>query len=145
MKIVYRSRIDWFMKSALVLIAVTTFAPIYWMEKDNEPFYSILTYVIIMVLVLVFMLHLIRTTHYTFEEDKLICKSGFFRKSIDYDAIRKIESGTQLYAGWKMSLALKGIIIHYDRFDDILLSPENEKQFIQELLKRNPSIELKIS
>jgi hypothetical protein len=131
------------MKSALVLVAVTTFAPIYWMEKDNEPFYSILTYVIIMVSVLVFMLHLTLTTHYTFEEDKLVCKSGFFRKSINYDAIRKIESGTQFYAGWKMSLALKGIIIHYNRYDDILISPENEAQFIQELIKRNSNIEIK--
>lgn len=143
MKTIYRSRIDWFMKSALVLMIVATFGPIYWMMNDNESSYSVFAYVGIMGLTLGFMLHLVFSTSYTFHEDRLICRSGFFKKEIHYVGIRKIEKGNQLYAGWKMTLALKGIIIHYDRFDDILLSPEDEKEFIQELLVRNPSIELK--
>lgn len=133
------------MKSALVLMFILTFAPIYWMQQDQEPLYSIITYLTIMLLTLLFMLHLVFTTYYTFEGDQLICRAGFFRKEIDIASIRKIETGSQWYAGWKMALALKGIIVHYGRWDDVLISPEDQDAFIAELTGRNRSIEVKSS
>ncbi len=144
MKVEFKSRLDWFMKSALVLMVIATVVPIYWMKIDNEPFYSLLIYALIMGITLLFMIHLVFTSRYIFEDEKLICKFGFFKKEIEYSQIRKIESGTQIYAGWKMALALKGIIIHYNRFDDLLVSPEEQDRFIEELKKRNPQIELQL-
>ena len=42
----------------------------------------------------------------------------------------------------KASLALTGLIIKYNRWDDLFISPQNQDQFIAELQKINPEIKV---
>jgi hypothetical protein len=44
--------------------------------------------------------------------------------------------------GWKLALSAKGIIISSKTGMDILISPENEEEFIADLLKINPEIKI---
>jgi hypothetical protein len=89
-----------------------------------------------------FLFSLIPTTYYDIKEDQLLCKTLFFNKKLTIDSIRKIDVGNSLYAGMKMSLALKGIIIHFNKYDEIYISPENQEEFVQHLVKINPQIEI---
>lgn len=85
-------------------------------------------------------LSLPKTTHYTFEEDALICRSSFLKRTITYSSITKISEHKGLYAGWKFSLSSKGLLVHYNKFDELYISPEDQDQFIQDLLSFNPTI-----
>jgi hypothetical protein len=52
-----------------------------------------------------------------------------------------VEKQTSLFAGWKISTAYKGVIITYNKYDELLISPENEEKFLLEVTNRiNKSI-----
>ncbi len=90
----------------------------------------------ILTLLGVFFYAIVKTTYFVFEAEQLVCHSFFFKRKIPYSTIRKIEKQKGLYAGLKMSTAMKGLVIYYNQFDDLLISPERENDFIIELEKR---------
>jgi hypothetical protein len=79
---------------------------------------------------------ILKTTYYTITETQLVCHFLGFKKRIDLDQIRKIEPQHGLYAGLKLSTAWKGIVVHYGKWDEILISPADETAFIQEIKQR---------
>jgi hypothetical protein len=90
---------------------------------------------ILISLALLFFL-IFKTTYFVFEECQLVCRSLFFKRSISYSDIGKIEKQKGIYAGFKMSTAWKGLVLHYNKYDELLVSPEREDEFIQEIKNR---------
>lgn len=84
-------------------------------------------------------------TKYKIKENKLYYCSGPIRGKIDILKINKIESVKTWYVTsiLKPALGSYGLTITYNRFDDIYISPKNKEDFIAELLKINPNIQLK--
>lgn len=72
-----------------------------------------------------------KSTRYTFLEEELLCQTLIFKKRIPYSSFRKVEAANGLYAGWKMSTAWKSLLVCYNKYDELLISPENENQFIE--------------
>lgn len=103
----------------------------------NENDYSVIWpfSVVLFFLALLFYL-IIKTTYFVFEENQLVCRSLFFKRNISYFDIRKVEKQKGLYAGLKMSTAWKGLVIHYNKYDELLISPEREDEFIMEVENR---------
>ena len=58
------------------------------------------------------------------------------KKKIPLNSIRKVEKQIGLFAGWKISTAYKGVIIHYNKYDELLISPDKEQIFISEINHR---------
>lgn len=122
----------------LMVFLMVLFGLIIWMDLQtfiNKPFL-----LLPMLSPLTLMLWICVDTHYKIKNDQLICKSGFFKKKINLGSIKKIQMGKTMWAGFKMATALKGLIIYYNTYDDIYISPKNQKKFIAELLKINPEI-----
>ena len=84
----------------------------------------------------VFFLAILKTTYYTITETQLVCHFLGFKKRIDLEQIRKIEPQHGIYAGLKLSTAWKGIVVHYGKWNEILISPADEADFIQEIQRR---------
>lgn len=84
-------------------------------------------------------------TKYKIKESKLYYCSGPIRGKIDILKINKIENVKTWYVTsiLKPALGSYGLTITYNRFDDIYISPKNKEDFIAELLKINPDIQLK--
>lgn len=81
-------------------------------------------------------------TDYRIEADTLYYRSGFFRGKVSISSIRKIERNHTLWAGYKAAAATRGLVIHYNRFDDLYVTPEAEAEFLQALREINPRIEM---
>lgn len=81
-------------------------------------------------------------TKYSINAEILCFYSGPFRGKININSIRKIEhhSGLIVPVTYKPALDTKGLIIYYNSFDDIYISPKEEDVFLEELLKINPNI-----
>ncbi len=90
---------------------------------------------VLVILTLLFYL-IVKTTYFVFEEYQLVCRSLFFKRSIFYSDIKKIEKQKGLYVGFKMSTAWKGLVVHYNKYDELLVSPEREEEFIQDIQHR---------
>lgn len=137
---VFKSKIDWFFKGFILLFFGIGIVGAIFLVKSNENSKDILFFQVFFIGLGFFFYVLKRTTNYTFKDDFLFCRSAIFHKSLPYSSIRKIEVGTKLYGGLKLSTSLHGLVIHYNKFDDLFISPENQELFIEKLVVLNPSI-----
>lgn len=79
-------------------------------------------------------------TFYKIKDNKLIYRSGYMHGEIDINTIKEIIKGKTRWIGLKPALATGGIIIKYNRFDDVYLAPKNNEELIADLLKLNGNI-----
>ena len=136
----FKTKVDWFYKSIiLILLAVFIVGEVSIYHNENT--FEAVIFGLIFLLIISFLIAAILTTHFTFESDHLLCKFSLWKKKIPYATIKKIErQQSVLYGGWKMSTAIKGLIITYNSYDELLISPENEDAFI---IKLNSKIQHK--
>jgi hypothetical protein len=102
-------------------------------EKDCT---VLIPFSIVLVLLAILFYSSLKTTYFILDQEKLICRSLIFKKEIPYSKIRKIERQQGLYAGIKFSTAWNGLIVFYNKYDEILISPEKEVLFIKEIHSR---------
>lgn len=79
-------------------------------------------------------------TFYKIENNELIYRSGFIRGRIDIRKITKVFKGKTNWVGLKPALATNGLIIRYNKFDEIYISPENNDELIAGLVAVNREI-----
>ena len=84
----------------------------------------------------------LRTTFYTIDEEYLVCHIFGFKKRIRVSEIRRIEPQKGFYTGLKINTAWKGIVVTYGKWDEILISPAQEQQFIEALKTKNPTLQV---
>ncbi|CAM4301830.1 PH domain-containing protein [Flavobacterium terrigena] len=84
------------------------------------------------------------TTYYEIREDFLIVSLFFYKTKIKTSEIRSIKYSNSIIKTnlYKPGFDHKGIEIRYHKYDDIFISPKNRDQFIAQLQKINPNIEI---
>lgn len=97
---------------------------------------------VILFLIVAFLLWIWIDTGYSIREKRLFYRSGPFRGSIPVSRIRELVNNRTLWSGLKPALATKGIIVRYNRYDEIYISPSNRREFIQALLAINGEIKV---
>lgn len=95
---------------------------------------------IILIGSLAFILHLFFRTIYVVDSTgKLIIKSGiFFSTEVDINKIKSIEETNNILAAPAPSL--DRLSLKYGKYDEILISPKNKKEFVSTITKINPSV-----
>jgi hypothetical protein len=141
---VFKPKKDWFFPVVLLFVGVIYSAVAVYVlieEEDHSSIYGLgLVFFLLMLLFLVIQ----KTTSYRIDsENKLICKMLFLKKIISISEIKSIEDSNGLYVGWKMNTSWKCLVVKYNKYDELLISPAEEFEFIQALLKLNPLINVK--
>jgi hypothetical protein len=128
--------------TALVWMVAIGLLIVVFIEKPKAEAPSIYIFNCIMISIIVTLIWILLDTKYCIIEDTISFNSGPFRGNISINSIRKIEhhSGLIVPVTYKPALDTKGLIIHYNNFDDIYFSPKEEDLFLEELLKINPNI-----
>lgn len=90
-----------------------------------------------------FIIYVIKATIYKIHNKILYIKSSFFFcKTLPIKEIRKIEEVANLISSPAMSI--KRLELFYGKYDSILISPKNKKDFIKTILLINNNIEIKL-
>lgn len=128
------------MMAIVYIILIGGTIPVIW-EDDIIALYLIIG---INSIILGLLTWLILETHYKIDAKNLIWKSGPFNGTIPIATIKKIEfhKGIVVPVIWKPALSHVGLIITYNNYDDIYISPENREEFVKRLTKINPNITL---
>jgi len=135
MKNVYKSGISYWLFGILILVFSTITV---LLILDNAPWFALL----LIIAVFIFVIQLFINTYYVIDKESLKIKSGFlYNAIIDIHSIRKIEESNSPLSSPAASFDRLEII--YNKYDSILISPKDKHSFIQDILKINPTIEIK--
>jgi hypothetical protein len=93
-------------------------------------------------IVLLLFIWMLYNTYYVIKDNQLFYRSAFLKGAISIDAIYEIERNKTMYAGLKPALATKGLIVKYNKYDDIYLSPKDTDRFVEVLTQINPAIKI---
>lgn len=128
--------------TALMWIIAIGLTIVIFIKKPDDQEPSIYIFYAIIIPIVASLIWILLDTKYILKENKIFYNSGPFRGTIAIESIRKIEhhSGIIVPVTFKPALNTKGLIIHYNSFDDIYISPKQEDFFLEELLKVNPNI-----
>ncbi len=97
---------------------------------------------ILISLVIGFLLWLNFGTEYELTQTELKYKSGPIRGKIEIERIREIIKGKTLWSGLKPATARNGLIIKYDKYEEIYISPKTNETFIEKILEFNKNIQI---
>lgn len=143
----YKSLVSKWTIVMFFLIVLIMVAPLFFMEdlsvKDlkDTGFWS---YLGITFLVIGLFLWIYFGTYYKIDNGFLYHRSAIFRGKMKISSIRKItyHSGWYVPVVYKPSTDTVGVIITYNKFEDIYFSPKERDKFVEDLLKLNPKIEI---
>jgi hypothetical protein len=132
---IYKSKIGLELVIPLVLIFGTVLAQ----AISQKPNWIEIT---ILFAVIFFVIHMFMTTNYTIESGELKIRCGFlYHKTIDIKSIKKITETNDLLSSPATSLDRLEII--YGKFDSVIISPKHKSEFINDIKKLNPNVEIK--
>lgn len=139
---IYKTRKDFLFKTvftATVLICIGAFLPalINGSIKGN----SLLIALGINALSIVFLILIYFKTYYILNDQFLKYQSGPFFGKVKIDKITRVDFGKTQWVGLRRyGLAQRGLIIYFNNYDDLYISPEHPEQFIEQLLSYNDKI-----
>lgn len=139
----FKNRIDGFtisIASAVILICLLTIIFAWWGNHQTFGFNLWLTILLLSIIGII--IWTINDTFYSLTEKELKYKSGFLNGVITIDSIKELEVNKTMWVGIKPATACKGIIIKYNQFDQIYISPEDNELFVTEILKLNSDIKI---
>ncbi|MED4452425.1 PH domain-containing protein [Metabacillus fastidiosus] len=84
---------------------------------------------------------------YIFYDRYLFVKAGPFRSKIMYEDITKVKKTNDIFTGYRLLSSKEAIEIFYKtgKFGSVKISPREKQNFINELKKRCPHIEIEDS
>lgn len=134
MKKIYKSKIGLELVIPIVLIIGTVLV----LPIIKEP--SWIGFAIFLPVIL-FVVHMFMTTNYTIDSDELTIKCGFlFNKTIDIKTIKKITETNNALSS--PATSLDRLEINYGKFDSVIISPKDKSEFINDILRLNPNVEV---
>ncbi len=131
---IYKSKVDWWLGLVLVY-------PIF--RSIQSSLEGEWIGCVGIVLCLLFIVFISKSTRYIISENHLIVKCMFIvNDKIEISKIRKIEKTNSILSS--PALSLDRIAVFYNKYDEVYISPKDKQAFVEELLIVNPDIEIKI-
>jgi hypothetical protein len=127
---IYKSKVDWWL--VVLILAVFGF-PIVQGIQTKEYMLSA-----VFITILAFFWIMAITLKYKIDGEML----SIWRTKIDIKTIRKVYATRNPLSS--PALSINRIAIVYNKYDEVLISPKDRADFIDELLKVNPNIEVKL-
>lgn len=135
MKKIFKSKIG----LELVIPLVIVFGTVLAVTISQEPSWI---GIVILLPVILFVIYMFMTTEYKIENDELTIKCGFlYNKIIDIKTIKKIKETNNPLSS--PATSLDRLEINYGKFDSIIISPKLKSEFINDIKRVNPNVEIK--
>ncbi|HLQ84469.1 MAG TPA: PH domain-containing protein [Pseudogracilibacillus sp.] len=143
---IFNSKRDTYFKNFMLVVVIITGAGVFW-PLFIEDIRSKLAVVLVFLFLIVtgFILWTAFSIKYVFYQDYLFVKGGPFRSRIPYENITTVSPTTAIFTGYKILSSRDAIEIFYKNatLGSVKISPEYKNEFILELKKRNPNLQIK--
>ena len=123
-------------------ISWAVFVPVY---RHASPSSTLIIFILLAAITL-FIGHLYFHTYYLLDDEYVYWHSGFFKGKLpikEIKSIRKAASPLEVHALIKPCLTMKPLLMKYNTYDELPVSPLEEEKFIETLKTINPNIVVK--
>lgn len=116
--------------------------PIFYLIKPEE--YKIDGFIMIIFILtcITFLLWTFFGIKYKLTPKELKYNAGPIKGAIKIESIKRIERNKTMWSGTRIASSRNGLIIKYNSFDEIYISPKSNEEFLTEILKINPHIKI---
>lgn len=134
----FRSRIDWWLPLLITGVPVAILLDV--ARSTDVSRSEQLTAIVVAAVSFALLTWLLLSTHYTFEENALVIRSGPLRSEVPYARITRVEHSRSVMAAPAMSF--HRLMIHFGVADFALVSPDDVDAFLLALQERAPGATL---
>ena len=132
-----------YMMTVMLFCAACFFMPFVILSFDLTLFWFMVG---LYVVVISLFLWTIFSTRYRFRRSYLHLTGGLIRIKIPYKNISHVTRTFEIRAGLHLMTSKDGLIIHFQSavLTEFKISPDNQQDFLKELIKRAPQIQLNL-
>ncbi len=139
---VFKARTDALFNGLMIFSIVVCVLPIWPLLRSGiSGIEELITFVILTATTLM-MISFYTHTYYRIDGDELRWRSSILFGKFSVSSILKVVVNQTLWVGTKPATARNGVIIYYNKYDEIYFSPADNEAFVAALLEINPEIEV---
>ena len=139
---VFRTRTDALFNGLMIFSIAICVIPMWPLIRSGiSGINAIIAFVILAATTLV-MIAFYTHTYYRIEGDELRWRSSILFGKFSVSSIHKVAVNQTLWVGTRPATARNGVIIYYNKYDEIYFSPSDNEAFVAALLEINPEIKV---
>ncbi|WP_070137939.1 PH domain-containing protein [Crocinitomix algicola] len=136
----YKVKIDWWF---VILVELICIAPIPFIYSSNSDFSEVILPSIILLISAIGVGYIFMGTKYYIDKNQFFIKAGFLMKiNIPVEKIRSIEKTNSKLSAPAPSF--DRLLIKYNKYDEVIISPNNQKELAADLLQINAEIQVNL-
>ncbi len=139
---VFKARTDTLFNGVLIFSIAVCVIPMLPLIRSGISGAEALIAFIILAATTLMMIAFYTHTYYTVDGDELRWRSSILSGRFSVSSIHKVSVNKTLWVGTRPATARNGVIIYYNKFDEIYFSPSDNEAFVAALLEINPEIEV---
>lgn len=138
----YKSRKDGLFTTVILLTNALLIVTILYTLSKDELAQSDYLMVIPLFAVVSLQFWIFFGTSYELTKETFSYRCGPFNGNLPIESIYEIVKGETLWVGTKPATAKGGLIIKYNKYDEIYISPDSNESFINQILKIKDDIKI---
>ena len=139
---VFKARTDTLFNGVLIFSIAVCVIPMWPLIRSGISGAEALIAFVILVATTLMMIAFYTHTYYTVDGDELRWRSSILSGRFSVSSIHKVSVNKTLWVGTRPATARNGVIIYYNKYDEIYFSPSDNEAFVAALLEINPEIEV---
>ena len=139
---VFKARTDALFNGVLIFSIAICVIPMWPLVRSGISGIEALFAFVILAATTLMMIAFYTHTYYTIDGNELRWRSRILFGKFSVSSIQKIAVNKTLWVGTRPATARNGVIIYYNKYDEIYFSPSDNEAFVATLLEINPEIKV---
>ena len=139
---VFRTRTDALFNGLMIFSIAICVIPMWPLIRSGISGIEAIIALVILAATTLMMIAFYTHTYYRIEGDELRWRSSILFGKFSVSSIHKVAVNQTLWVGTRPATARNGVIIYYNKYDEIYFSPSDNEAFVAALLEINPEIKV---
>jgi len=139
---VFRTRTDALFNGLMIFSIAICVIPMWPLIRSGISEIEAIIALVILAATTLMMIAFYTHTYYRIEGDELRWRSSILFGKFSVSSIHKVAVNQTLWVGIRPATARNGVIIYYNKYDEIYFSPSDNETFVAALLEINPEIKV---
>ena len=139
---VFKTRTDALFKGLMIFSIAICVIPMWPLLRSGISGIEALIAFVILAATTLMMIAFYTHTYYRIEGNELRWRSSILFGKFSISSIHKVAVNQTLWVGTRPATAKNGVIIYYNKYDEIYFSPSDNEAFVAAILEINPEIKV---